>query len=94
VEGAGESDEQLAVRLTDRLRADPNNQKCAMALADVLARLGRDLDLLALLSARMDEGDEAVRREVEPRRREVLSRLAMQARAEGRESEAELYESL
>ncbi|WP_437686589.1 tetratricopeptide repeat protein [Sorangium sp. So ce176] len=87
-------DELLADRLADRLRADPTDQGVAMALADVLARLGRDLDLLALLSARMDEGDEATRQEVAPRRRDVLARLAARARGEGRDAEAELYEML
>ncbi|WP_437501231.1 tetratricopeptide repeat protein [Sorangium sp. So ce1099] len=92
--GLGLDDEILAERLADRLRADPTDEGVAAALAEVLARLGRDLDLLALLSARMDEGDEAVRQEVAPRRREVLLRLAARARSEGREAEAELYEML
>ncbi|WP_437479164.1 tetratricopeptide repeat protein [Sorangium sp. So ce1014] len=90
----GVDDELLAERLADRVRADPTDQAVAMALADVLERLGRDLDLLALLSARLEEGDEAARLEVAPRRRDVLARLARRARAEGRDSEAELYEML
>ncbi|MGK4002754.1 tetratricopeptide repeat protein [Sorangium sp. So ce1036] len=90
----GMDDELLADRLADRLRADPTDHGVAMALADVLARLGRDLDLLALLSARMEEGDEAARQEVAPRRRDVLARLAAAARREGRDAEAELYEML
>ncbi|WP_437596996.1 tetratricopeptide repeat protein [Sorangium sp. So ce590] len=90
----GVDDELLAERLADRVRADPTDQGVAMALADVLERLGRDLDLLALLSARLEEGDEAARLEVAPRRRDVLARLARRARAEGRDSEAELYEML
>jgi hypothetical protein len=90
----GVDDEHLAERLADRLRADPTDQGVAMALADVLERLGRDLDLLALLSARLEGGDEPVRQEVAPRRRDVLVRLARRARAEGRDSEAELYEML
>jgi hypothetical protein len=65
-----------------------------MELAAVLERLGRDLDLLALLSARMDEGDDDTRFEVAPLRREVLLRLARTARNEGRASEAELYEMM
>ncbi|WP_437332930.1 tetratricopeptide repeat protein [Sorangium sp. So ce394] len=90
----GVDDELLAERLADRLRADPTDHGVAMALADVLERLGRDLDLLALLSARLEEGDEAARQEVAPRRRGVLARLAARARAEGRAAEAELYEML
>jgi hypothetical protein len=65
-----------------------------MELANVLERLGRDLDLLALLSARMEEGSEAERVETLPRRREVLLRLARAARASGRASEADLYEAM
>ena len=65
-----------------------------MELADTLERLGRDSDLLALLSARMDEGSEEERREALPRRRDVLMRLASEARAAGRASEAELYEMM
>ncbi len=42
-------DEQRAQDLTDRLRANPRDHASAMELADVLERLGRDLDLLALL---------------------------------------------
>ncbi|MFT3766894.1 MAG: hypothetical protein QM820_15455 [Minicystis sp.] len=87
-------EEALAQRLTERLRADPGDHATAMELAQVLARLGRDLNLLALLSARMEEGDDDVRREVAPLRREVLLRLAQQARDAGRASEAELYEMM
>jgi hypothetical protein len=91
---AGLEDELLVERLTDQIRANPGDRVAASALVDLLARLGRDLDLLALLSARMEEGDAAVRQELAPRRREVLARLAARARAEGRASEAELYEMI
>jgi len=94
LEGRLESDELLADRLTERLRADPHDHAVALELADVLTRLGRDLELFALLSARIEEGGEEVRRELWPRRREVLSRLAIVARAEGRPSEADLYEMM
>lgn len=87
-------DELLVQELTAKVRADPHDHATAMVLADALTRLGHDLDLLGLLSARMEEGDEDVRREVMPRRREVLERLAHKAHAEGRASEAELYEML
>ncbi len=87
-------DEALAQTLTDRLRGNPDDHAIAMELAAVLVRLGRDLDLLALLSARMDEGDDDARLEVAPLRREVLLRLALTARREGRASEAELYEMM
>ncbi len=87
-------DEALAQKLTDRLRGDPDDHATAMELAAVLERLGRDLDLLSLLSARMDEGDDDARAEVAPLRRAVLLRLARAARDEGRASEAELYEMM
>jgi tetratricopeptide (TPR) repeat protein len=96
-EGAGAEDaddEALAEQLGDRLRADPSDHATAMALVEVLTRLGRDLDLLGLISARIEEGDEDVRAELAPLRREVLLRLAQAAREKGRRSEAELYESM
>jgi tetratricopeptide (TPR) repeat protein len=86
--------ESAAEQLSNELRAHPNDQALAMRLANVLEQLGRDLDLLALLSARMEEGDEDARAEVEPHRRAVLRRLAKAARDEGRPSEAELYEMM
>jgi tetratricopeptide (TPR) repeat protein len=87
-------DELRAQRLTERLRADPGDHATAMELAAILERLGRDMDLLALLSARMEEGDDEARAEVVPQRREVLRRLALAARAEGRPSEADLYDMM
>ncbi len=87
-------DDALAQQLTDRLRGNPDDHATAMELAAVLERLGRDLDLLALLSARMDEGDDDTRFEVAPLRRDVLLRLGRTARTEGRASEAELYEMM
>ena len=86
------ADEAEVQRLTERLRADPDDLRIALALADLLDRLGRDLDLLSLLSARMEEGDDEVREVMAPRRRVVLLRLEASARAAGRASEAELYE--
>ena len=88
------ADDALAQSLTDRLRGDPDDHATAMELAAVLERLGRDLDLLALLSARMDEGDDDARFEVAPLRRAVLLRLALTARRADRASEAELYEMM
>ncbi|MCK6589072.1 MAG: hypothetical protein L6Q76_15990 [Polyangiaceae bacterium] len=90
----GVSEEALVDQLAARVRADPSDHESVLELADVLERLGRHLDLLALLSARMEEGGEAVRRELSPRRRRVLEALAFQARAEGKASEAELYEMM
>lgn len=88
------ADEVIVERLTDRVRANPRDREAVVALADALDRLGRYMDLLALLSAQIEEGDAAVRRELGPRRLAVLRALAEQARAEGRPSEAELYEMM
>jgi tetratricopeptide (TPR) repeat protein len=91
---AGEDDELLADRLADKLRADPTDHPTALVLAAVLERLGRDMELLALLSARMEEGDDDVRRELGPLRRVCLERLAAAASAAGRPEEASLYTTL
>lgn len=91
---ADAEDEALVDRLSDRLRADPGDHATALRLADVLERLGRDMELLALLSARGEEGGDDVRRELAPRRRACLLRLAEAARSAGRSEEAGLYEAL
>ncbi|NUP04553.1 MAG: tetratricopeptide repeat protein [Polyangiaceae bacterium] len=89
---ADEDLDALAESLTSRLRADPSDAKTAAELAGVLERLGRDMELFALLSARIEESPH------EPgllaQRDDVLRRLADTARSEGRASEAELYESM
>jgi tetratricopeptide (TPR) repeat protein len=89
-----DADEALADRLADRVRASPHDRAAVLALCDVLERLGRDLELFALLSARMDEGDADEVAALAPRRRTVLARLAARARAAGSASEAELYEMM
>jgi hypothetical protein len=93
-EGASADEEALVERLSDRLRADPSDRETVLALAAALARLRRDLDLLALVSAQIDEGDDALRAELAPMRREALIRLAAAAHDKGRTSEAELYEAM
>lgn len=93
-DGDDENDASLADRLTDRLRGDPSNLEVALELAGALERLGRDLDLLGLLSARIEDGDDETRALFTPLRRTTLERLARDARADGRESEAELYASM
>ena len=91
---AFEDDELQADHLADKLRADPTDHPTALALAAVLERLGRDMELLALLSARLEEGDADVRRELAPIRRACLERLAAAALAAGRPEEASLYTTL
>lgn len=85
------SDEVLAEQLADRLRANPADHETARELAEVLERLGRDHELLALLSAGIDEGGAERRVELTKKRREVLARLVAASRAAGRHDEAELY---
>ncbi|MFO0591924.1 MAG: hypothetical protein U0441_30535 [Polyangiaceae bacterium] len=93
-ESALAQDEALAQELSDKLRANPRDRATVLALCDVLDRLGRDLELFALVSARMDEGDAEERGTLAPIRHAVLARLAERARAAGNGSEAELYEMM
>ncbi|HZO11716.1 MAG TPA: hypothetical protein VFB62_00605 [Polyangiaceae bacterium] len=87
-------DELRAEELTTALRANPGNEGVALALSDVLERLGRDHELLALLSARVEETDGELRAQWLARRRTVLQRLVEAAIAAGRHDEANLYRSL
>ncbi len=78
-------------RLSEKLRGDPSDMATVRELASALELLGRDHELLALLSARIDEGTPAQRAELVPKREVVLQRLLEAARAEGKRGEAELY---
>jgi hypothetical protein len=60
-------------------------------LAGHLVRLGRSLELLALLSARLEDAPPERRAQLLPAQRDVLARLEADARAAGRESEASLF---
>ena len=84
--------ELRAEQLSERLRADPNDGVAVAELAALLELLGRDHELLALLSARIDEvsGDE--RGALIVQRRAVLGRLIAAARQAGRDEEASLYQ--
>ena len=92
IEQEDEPDESQLEDLTAKLRANPSDHAIALTLARLLTALGKDLELLALLSARIEEGDERARADLEPMRRDVLGRLARTARDGGRASEAEIYE--
>ena len=76
------------------LRANPGDRAVAARLAHLLELTGRDLELLALLSARIDESPDEERDELVVERDRILGVLAAKARAEGRASEADLYESM
>jgi hypothetical protein len=88
-----EAEERVEL-LSQRLRADPRDKQTADELATLLESLGRDLELLALLSARVEDaiGVDAV--PLTEARRTVLFRLAERAKAEGRLDESELYRSM
>jgi len=90
---AGEAElEQRAEQLAERLRADPNDDAAVAELAAVLEVLGRDHDLLALLSARIDEVSGNQRQTYIAQRRAVLERLIRLASEAGRAEEAALYQ--
>jgi tetratricopeptide (TPR) repeat protein len=84
-------DVDLAQRLEGAVRANPADEVLALELADVLFRLGRDEELFALLSARLEEVSERRRADVRVRLAQVLKRLAARATQSGRVSEAALY---
>jgi len=84
-------DEQRAHALEDKLRADPDDEATVLELCDVLGRLGRDMDLFAVLSARLEDASDATRKVLLPRHVAVLERLRAQAIREGRDEEAALY---
>lgn len=87
-------EEARAAQLTEQVKADPSNLEAVLELAALLEKLKRDLDLFALLSARLEEGDEETRETLQPLHQAALQRLADTARSEGREGEAELYEQM
>jgi len=84
--------EMRAEALSERLRGDPNNEQIALELMALFEQLGRDHELLALISARIDESAADARAELVDRRRGVLTRLVARARADGRDDEAAIYE--
>jgi tetratricopeptide (TPR) repeat protein len=87
-------DAQAEVRieaLTRTLQGDPNNDGVVDELVALLSRLGRSMDLLALLSARLEDAPAERREALLPKHREVLETLEREARAAGREGEADLF---
>ncbi len=86
-------DESQIESLTDRVRANPDDQQAVRRLCSVLERAGRHLDLLALASARLEETtDASLRADLLAIRERVLNALIEECRAEGRVDEAEMYE--
>jgi tetratricopeptide (TPR) repeat protein len=81
-----------ADELARRLQADPSNDAVAEELADCLDRLRRDMELFALVMARVEDAPTAdARARWLPRQREVLRRLERAARDAGEETQAIFY---
>lgn len=88
--GEGEA-EQRVETLTRSLQADPSNDAIIDELVVLLTRLGRSMDLLALLSARLEDAPADRREQLLPKHREVLALLEREAREAGRDGEADLF---
>ncbi|MGO9000110.1 MAG: hypothetical protein ACLQVI_42830, partial [Polyangiaceae bacterium] len=92
---ASDPDDVLAAarveELTRFLQADPTRDDVVDELAALLVRLGRSLELLALLSARLEDAPPERRAQLLPAQRAVLTRLEEEALAAGRASEAALF---
>jgi hypothetical protein len=89
-----EPDAEIAVRieeLTRRLQADARDDGVADELSTLLEQAGRGHELLALLSARLEDASPERRVELAPKARAALERLAADADAAGRHEEAALY---
>lgn len=86
-------DEQRVEQLTRMLQANPEDDGVVDELALRLLRLGRSLELFALLSARLEDAPPDRRARLVPKQREVLARLAEDARNEGRANEADLFDA-
>jgi tetratricopeptide (TPR) repeat protein len=90
---ADSADEQRIERLTDVIRANPEDQDAVRELCGLLERAERHLDLMALVSARLDEtADEAFRSDLTEVQKRTLMALIATCRNEGRPDEAEMYE--
>jgi hypothetical protein len=86
-----EEDEARVEALTRALQGDPTNDAIADELTTRLTRLGRTMELFALLSARLEDAPPERRHELLPHHRAVLERLEAEAREAGRNDEADLF---
>ena len=84
--------EMLADHLAERHRANPEDEEVVRALAEVLAGLGRTHALVAVMSARMDEGERSADERHWARR--LLTDLAERFEADGRGADAVLLRLL
>lgn len=85
-----EAEERVEV-LRRKLEGDPTDDAVIDELIDLLRHLGRSMELLAVLSARLEDAPSERRAELLPRHREVLTALEAEAREAGREAEADLF---
>lgn len=90
-EGGDAEDNVRVEELTRLLQLDPNQDAIVDELALRLTRLGRTHELLALLSARLEEAPPERRAALIPQQRAVLERLEADARAAGRDLEASFF---
>ncbi len=86
-----EEDEARIEALTRTLQGDPTNDAVVDELTTRLTRLGRTMELFALLSARLEDAPPERRNELLPHHRSVLERLEAEAREAGRNEEADLF---
>jgi thioredoxin-like negative regulator of GroEL len=87
-------DADLAGRIDDltrRLQGNPADDAVADELATLLEQAGRGHELLALLSARIEDATPERRIVLAPMARGALERLAHEAEAAGPHEEAALY---
>lgn len=87
--------EQRIDQLTDQVRSNPNDNDAVMELCAHLFDAGRLMDLLALVSARLEEiTQEHMRERLMELRANALRALIRVCNEEGRTGEAEMYELL
>jgi tetratricopeptide (TPR) repeat protein len=86
------SDEERVEDLTRRLQANARDHAAAEELAALLEKLGRGHELVALLSARLEDATPEGRERLAPGARAALERLASAAKTDGRPGDAALYE--
>jgi hypothetical protein len=77
--------------LTRRLQASPSDDRTAEELIALLETLGRGHELLALVSARLEDASQEQRGALAHRARAALDRLAREAESAGHADEAALY---
>jgi hypothetical protein len=77
--------------LKQRIVADPTDDNAATELASLLEALGRGHELLALLSARLEDAPAERKAELAARTRSALERLADESERAGRIDEAAMY---